>query len=66
MAKRKIHQTRVGSCTVQIYRDTDFDEYIIKTTIPKRTKMTAFETDKAAARSTAAAQIRWLRKGRWC
>jgi hypothetical protein len=71
MAIRKIHETRVGAnCAVRIYRNSEFDEYIVKTVVNGRVQGGkdggAFENDKAAARGTAAAQVRWLRKHRNC
>jgi len=66
MALKKIHETRVGaSCAVRIYRNPEFDEYVVKTIVGGKVQGGkdggAFESDKAAARGTAAAQVRWLR-----
>jgi hypothetical protein len=71
MALRKIHETRVGpSCAVRIYRDPEYGEYVVKTIVGGKTVGGkgggAFESDKAAARGTAAAQVRWLKKRPAC
>ncbi len=67
MALKKLHETRVGaSCAVRIYRNSEFDEYVVKTVVGGKVQGGkdggAFESDKQAARGTAAAQVRWLRK----
>jgi hypothetical protein len=71
MAIKKLHETRVGAhCAVRIYRNSEFDEYIVKTIINGRVQGGkdggAFTSDKADARGTAAAEVRRLRKQRSC
>ena len=71
MAQRKIHETRVGSrCAVRIYRDSEYNEFVVKTIVNGRIEGGksggAFESDKAAARGTAAAEVRRLRKRPAC
>ena len=67
MARRKLHETRVGRrCTVKIYRDPDSDEYVVKAFIDGKVKGEAFESDMQAARGTAAAEARWLRRQTPC
>lgn len=63
MALKKIRETKVGPvCSVKIYRDSEYGEHVIKTMCGKTVIGTAFESDLAAARGTAAAQVRWLRR----
>lgn len=69
MALKKIHETRVGAkCAVRIYRNTEFNEYVVKTVVGGRVQGGkdggAFESDKAAARGTAAAEVHRLRRQR--
>jgi len=71
MALRKIHETRVGTkCAVRIYRNPEFDEYVVKVIVNGRVQGGkeggAFESDKSAARGTAAALVRRLRAQRSC
>jgi hypothetical protein len=66
VARRRIKHVRVGRCSVDIYRDSDAGEFVVHTTVNGRRDSGAFETDKRAARGTAAAQVRWLRKKPAC
>lgn len=60
-AKRKIGTTRVGPCEVNVYRDSEWGEYVVKTVVRGRPIGTGYHTtDKGDARDTAAAQARWL------
>jgi hypothetical protein len=70
MARRLIKSIRVGRCAVKIYRLSDTKEYLVQTLTPWAGKPRveggedggAFETDPAAARGTAAFEVRRLRK----
>lgn len=69
MAIKLIHQTRVGAkCAVKIYRNSEYNEFIVKTVVNGRVQGGKdggyFTDDKADARGTAAAEIRRLRKKR--
>ena len=65
MPLRKIHTTRVGRCSVGIYRDAEYNEFVVKTTGAGKDE--GYYTDtKADARGTAAFQVRRLRKDRRC
>jgi len=70
MAQKKIHSTRVGSCAVNIYRDAEWDEYIVKTVVNGRVeggKEGGYHTsEKADARGTAAFQVQRLRRRPAC
>lgn len=72
MARRKLHQTRVGSrCVVRILRDRDYDEYIVQTAIDGRIVGGAeggdyFTNDKQDARDTAAHTVKALRRAGRC
>jgi hypothetical protein len=70
MALKKIHETRVGTCAVKIYRDSEYNEFVVKTIVNGKVQGGksggAFETDKTAARGTAAAEVRRLRRLRRC
>lgn len=66
MAIKKIHHTRVGSCVVNIYRDAELNEYVVKTVVNGRVQGGKgggyFTSAKDDARGTAAAEVRRLRK----
>ncbi len=67
MAIRKIHETRVSaSCAVRIYRDSDVNEYIVKTVVNGKVQGGKdggyFTYEKADARGTAAHEVRRLRQ----
>jgi len=71
MALKKIHETRVGaSCAVRIYRNPEFDEYIVKTVVNGKVQGGKdggyFASDKADARGTAAHEVRRLRQRPGC
>jgi hypothetical protein len=67
--KRRSNKTiKVGRCAVKIVRKRETDEYVVKAIINGKTvggrDGGSYETDMAAARSTAAATVLWLRKHR--
>ena len=69
MARRRIKFIQFGKCSVSIYRDVEWGEYVIQgringQVIGGKADGGAFETDKKAARSTAAAYVRELRRKR--
>lgn len=66
MALRRIHDPiLVGRCRVDIYRDAEWNEFVVKTKAPTARLRGEYRTDdKQDARSTAAAQVRFLRKNR--
>jgi hypothetical protein len=65
MARRKIHTTRVGRCSVGIYKDSEYGEFIVQS--QGAGKDTGYFTDtKQDARNTAAFQARRLRKDARC
>lgn len=67
MARRRLKSIRVGKCTVAIHRDTEWNEYVVSTRAPAKRMNGTYHTDsKSDARSTAAAQIRTLRKSGVC
>ena len=72
MALRKLHETHVGThCVVRIYRNRDYGEYVVKTSIKGRIVGGAdgggyFTDDKQDARNTAAVTIKALRKNARC
>jgi hypothetical protein len=71
MALKKIHETPVGaSCAVRIYRNPEFDEYVVKTVVGGKVQGGKdggyFTSDKADARSTAAHEVRRLRQRPGC
>jgi hypothetical protein len=63
---RILHSTRVGRCAVNIYRNAEYDEYIVKSVVGGRVQGGEdggyFTADKQDARSTAAAEVRRLRR----
>jgi len=64
---RKIHGTRVGErCAVNIYRNPEYDEYVVKTVINGRVQGGKdggyFTTDKQDARGTAAQEVKRIRR----
>lgn len=64
MVKRLIHTTRVGSCSVKIYRDSEWNEFVVKTS---GVRGDGYHTDdRGDARSTAAHEARWLKKQPRC
>jgi hypothetical protein len=72
MARRRIKHIRVGQrCSVDIYRDSSWDEFVVVThgrifrSSPLK-PATYHTTDKRDARSTAAHQIKILRRSGWC
>lgn len=66
MALKKIHETRVGTCAVRIYRNPEYGEFIVKTVVNGRVQGGKsggyFTEDKKDARGTAAFEVRRLRK----
>jgi hypothetical protein len=63
MARRCIKSIRFGRCSVSIHRDREWDEYVVTTKGPARRFNGTYHTShKGDARSTAAAQVRWLRR----
>jgi hypothetical protein len=63
MAKRRLKNIRVGRCAVAIHKDSEWGEFVVITKGPvKRFNGTYYTALKSDARSTAAAQIRWLRR----
>jgi len=63
---RKIHGTRVGRCAVNIYRNPEWGEYVVKTIINGRVQGGKdggyFTSDKQDARGTAAQEIKRIRR----
>lgn len=57
MARKKIHEIPVGPCSVRVYRDSEFGEYVVKTLIKGKTVGGKgggyFTNDKADAYTTA-------------
>jgi hypothetical protein len=69
--RNKLPKTiKVGRCAVKINRRNEYGEYVVQTIIGGRIQGGksggAFETDVAAARGTAAAEVRRLRKQKAC
>lgn len=67
MVRRKIKTVRFGRCSVSIYKISEVGEYNVQATVDGkviggRDGGGAFETDKASARSTAAAMVYELRR----
>lgn len=65
MSMRKIHTTRVGRCSVGIYRDAEYGEFVVKS-VGAGKDTGYFTSDKPDARNTAAFQVRRLRKDSRC
>ena len=62
-----IRSTRAGRfCNVNIYRNAEYDEYVVKAVVGGRVQGGKdggyFTPDKQDARSTAAAEVRRLRR----
>lgn len=66
MARRLVHKTRVGRCAVLIYRDAEWNEYVVKTVIGGRSTGTYHTGDKDDAQGTATHIARRLRAQRRC
>jgi hypothetical protein len=71
MAAKKIHETAVGAkCAVRIYRNAEWDEYIVKSIVNGKVQGGKdggyFTSDKADAHGTAAAEADRLRKRPAC
>jgi hypothetical protein len=66
MALRRIKSVRVGRCSVSIHRDAEWNEWRVTVKAPGKHGGTAHEDTKAGARSTAAAEIRRLRRAGVC
>jgi hypothetical protein len=71
MAYRKVKSVRVGSCAVEIHRDSDINEFRVRAIINGRveggrTGGGYFTDDKGDARGTAAVLLRHLRKRPAC
>lgn len=71
MARRKIKTTRVGRCAVNIYRDSEWDEFVVQSVVGGKViggkeDGGYFTDDKADARSNAAHAVRLLRKRPAC
>lgn len=71
MAQRKIHSTKVGRCSVTIYRNVEWDEFRVvgkigSKVIGGKSSGGYFTSDKKDARSTAAHFVRDLRKRDAC
>lgn len=69
MSKKLIKTTRVGKCSVKIYRDSEYGEYNVKSIMAhgKPGPGDGYFTDnKKDARDTAAHSVRWLKKRRSC
>ena len=71
MALKKIHETRVGtSCAVRIYRNYEYDEYVVKSVVKGKVQGGKdggyFTSDKADAHGTAAAEAKRLQARSVC
>jgi hypothetical protein len=68
MARRRIKNIRVGRCAVSIYKDSEWNEFVVVTKSPhKRFSGSYHTTNMRDARGTAAHQIKVLRNARgWC
>lgn len=67
MANKLLRTTRVSpKCSVKIYRDSEYDVFVVKTLVNGKVRGTTEEGDKSAARGTAAHEARWLRKQAAC
>ena len=71
MALKKIHETKVGaSCAVRIYRNYEWDEYVVKSVVKGKVQGGKdggyFTSDKADAHGTAAAEAQRLQKRPAC
>jgi len=71
MALKKISDTPVGTrCAVRIYRNAEFDEYVVKTVVNGKVQGGKdggyFTSDKADARGTAAHEVEKLRQRPAC
>jgi hypothetical protein len=62
MSKRRIKHVRLGRCSVSIHRDREWEEFVVTTKAPGDAAGTYHTTDKQDARSSAAYQIRYLRR----
>lgn len=63
---KRIHSTRVGHCHVNIYRNAEYDEFVVKTVVGGRViggkDGGYFTGDKQDARDTAAQEIKRIRR----
>jgi hypothetical protein len=66
MARRRLKHVQVGRCAVDIYRDSETRELVVRTTHAGKRDSGSFHEDMRDARGTAAHQVRWLRNRRWC
>ncbi len=67
MAKRRIKVVKFGRCSVSIYKIPEYNEYQIQQSVDGKViggkaHGGAFESDQAAARGTAVAMIKELRR----
>ncbi len=64
---RLLKRVRIGHrCEVKIYRDPSAPEFIVHTIVNGKRDGGYFTGDKADARGTAAAQVRWAKKQPAC
>ena len=67
MAKRQLKNIRFGRCSVSIHRDTEWAEFVVTTKAPVRRFRGTYFTDTIRdARSTAAHQIKLMRRMGGC
>ncbi len=71
MARRKIRTIAVGPCAVNIYRDPEYDEYVVRTVVKGKVVGGKegggyFTSDKDDAFATAKTLEAWLRKRPAC
>jgi hypothetical protein len=71
MARRKIHGIRVGKCAVNIYRDSEWDEYLVQSVVKGKVVGGKegggyFTDDKEDAFGAAEAEVATLRKRPVC
>ncbi len=59
--RRLLHTVRMGSDSVRIYRDPQWDCYVVKV-LDRGNEYDCEETSYQCARDTAAAQVRSLRR----
>lgn len=60
MSRKKIHSINIApNCCINVYRDAEWDEYVVKTVVDGKTVAEGFESDKQAALDTADASAKW-------
>lgn len=60
MSRKKIHSISIApNCCINVYRDAEWDEYVVKTVVDGKTVAEGFESDKQSALDTAEASAEW-------